>query len=171
MTKKTGFSLIEYLLIVTLLTVASLVVALNFRAAREKTQVTAAAIETVTLLEKARNLAVRGVNQNYYRAVFSPSANSTRLTVKCGDDQPPVATCAASEDIEFSYPLPSGLIFSNRPQGNRLYFQTITGRTAGPSRSQLKASQETVTISSAKWAIDIIIPPTGTIYQKTIRKL
>ncbi len=159
---KSGFTLVEILITMTLLAVTTLAVMLNSSSTREKQTLNTAALQTVSLLDEARNLSISNNQEQYYGVRFDNSTSPQTITLACYS-----AGCIFNNQV---IKLPSQVTLNNLPPGQRVLFLSISGRAAQPI-NQPKTSDTTVVLKTTHWKTTIVVPPTGSIYHTTIQKI
>ena len=157
MKKLSGFTLLEMLIVVTITAVLSIVGFLAVVPLREKNQHRSVAVKILNQLEKARDLAIKRLDEG----VFSVNFTSDSLTIDCESG------CGSFTQINET--LPEGFSITNLSHGNKLLFLPSTGRTAQTTANNIITGNTTFTIQSENYQTQFTIPPSGGIYfDKTV---
>jgi prepilin-type N-terminal cleavage/methylation domain-containing protein len=158
-----GFTLIELVVVLAIISSVSIYGLINIISSREKAAVMAAANQLTNILDTAKDYSLRNDDQQHYGITFSANSPHT-ITLMC-------YSCIPPESPVKSITLPKSIQLTNLPSGNKLIFLRQSGRLAGPSITQLKTESTILTLASTKWGLQVVIPVTGSIYTSDIEKI
>ena len=165
-----GFTLIEVMVVIVIMTFAVVFLFINQAAAGEKQRLLSSADEVMAILDEAKILSIRSNQYNFYTVLFDITGRTA--TIICGDpDNGEICNGTIGGNV---FRLPNNINFdtsvSQWPTGNKIIFNRINGRASGPTINDLKTDSSVIALESAKWYIEIVVPPNGGIHLNDIVK-
>lgn len=155
-----GFSLIEILLVLVILSMSAVMLSLNYEKKKDKLQVENAALELANFIDEARNNSIKYTGGKAYIVNFEVGSDTAVLYSCNGEDfsncwaqkdTPEIRNLSLKPPVEFKLPV------------SKIMFEPLSGRAAGPTGNQLKTSSTHVVVQGNSWRSTITIPPTGPI--------